>query len=710
MAAQNSRTKSNLVRYAPHVFLAIEVLLFYRAVLISQRRIIPWDLVDYNLPHVTYISTSLRHATLPLWDPNTYCGFPFFANIQAQLFYVPTIFAVVASGFATGRALVQAMEWQFAAHIYFAGLGAYWLLRRLGTGRAAATLGGTVFQLGSFFVSVSALGPADGGAWLPFAWLAVVALREELRLRWAALLALSFAMAILAGFPAITMVVFGFTLLLAISFVVIERRSLKLIAAVLISMAWGVALASVQLFPTIQLMMQGETLGRGSFPPSGSPLISLVTMVAPNHYHELSMDSGYHLSANPAFVYLYCGIPGLILALAAMLFRRTRLVAVFTFITLASLVWMLGSSTPIGTALWNILPALIKAPIYLEFTKLSFVLGLAVLAGLGLEISPLRRWRLARIALVVVAAADLILVASNRKLDMDRVSEHAINSPAEFEGSTQTVTEIRKLVNETNPPARIEAVEDSDRWPFIGLSARIPTATGDDPLALSRLLAVRRLFAEGPWWVRRLLAVKIDSPIASLLNLRYFVSWRPGGPEPVRKAGFQQVLAVSAHQVYENPKALPRFFLVPQIHAADKLADAIAFMASPDFDPRRAATVEGAPKILDQVSVVPPLDAVKVKYYGERRLLLEVESRSNDFLVTSEVLYPGWKAYVDGHPQKMYMTNGAFRGLFVAPGRHEIEMRFQPEILWYSMALAALAWSVLILAAFQRRFAERRLL
>src|SRR2546428_1302300 len=41
-----------------------------------------------------------------------------FANIQTQLFYAPTILAIVASGFATGRALLQAMEWQIAAHVY----------------------------------------------------------------------------------------------------------------------------------------------------------------------------------------------------------------------------------------------------------------------------------------------------------------------------------------------------------------------------------------------------------------------------------------------------------------------------------------------------------------------------------------------------------------------------------------------------------------
>jgi hypothetical protein len=704
MKTTRDAADSAFFRYLPYAVLLTEVLLFYRKALFTATHLMPWDLPSYNLPQATYISISLRSGTFPIWDPYTYCGFPFFANIPNQLFYPPTLLTIALSGLATGRPLLRALEWQIAAHVFLAGVGAYWLSRRLGIGRGPATLAATVFQLGPYFASMSALGPSNAGAWLPFACLCVVALRETFRWRWVALLAACFAMAILAGFPAVTAIVLVGTLLLAIGFVLIERRSVKLVAAVLVAGAWSVLLAAVQVLPTLQLIGQSSASGRGSWTLAGSPLVSLVTLLAPNHFGELDMSSTYHLSTNQAFVYLYCGVPGLLLALATVAFIRTRLVAVFTGFTVASLLWMLGSSTPVGSAIWAILPGSVKAPLYVEFTKVSMVLGVAVLAGLGAD--RLQRWRYAVAMLVVVTAADLILVGSGRKLNTGLFAEYAITTPQEFEGAKETIPEVRKLVDQTVPPSRIEAVEDSGNWLTIGLVAQIPTAHGDEALALSRVLAVRRIFCEGPEWLRHCQASKLDSPVFDFLNIRYIVSWQPGGPEAVRKAGLQRVLDVAAHQVYENPKVLPRFFLTSHVQITRDFQESLAAMASPQFDPRRTAVVEGLTGWTD-AGAETPADAVKVRSYGQRNVELEVNSPADAFLVTSETYYPGWGAYVDGRERKLWITNGAFRGLPVPAGRHTIEMRFQPQILWLSLMLSAAAWCALLFTVVQGVFDKR---
>jgi len=60
--------------------------------------------------------------------------------------------------------------------------------------------------------------------------------------------------------------------------------------------------------------------------------------------------------------------------------------------------------------------------------------------------------------------------------------------------------------------------------------------------------------------------------------------------------------------------------------------------------------------------------------------------------VTSETHYPGWRAYVDGRPQPIYYTNVAFRGFPVPAGRHQILMRFEAPLFWWSLAASALGW------------------
>jgi uncharacterized membrane protein YfhO len=86
-----------------------------------------------------------------------------------------------------------------------------------------------------------------------------------------------------------------------------------------------------------------------------------------------------------------------------------------------------------------------------------------------------------------------------------------------------------------------------------------------------------------------------------------------------------------------------------------------------------------------------------VLHYAPREVVLETAAAHPAFLVTSEPYYPGWRAYVDGREQPLYITNTAFRGMALPAGAHHIEMRFNPPILWRgaivsAVALALLAW------------------
>jgi uncharacterized membrane protein YfhO len=50
-------------------------------------------------------------------------------------------------------------------------------------------------------------------------------------------------------------------------------------------------------------------------------------------------------------------------------------------------------------------------------------------------------------------------------------------------------------------------------------------------------------------------------------------------------------------------------------------------------------------------------------------------------MVTSEPMYPGWEATVNGKPVPLRMTNGAFRGLALPSGTNEIVMEYHPPYL-----------------------------
>ena len=116
----------------PYAALLIEILLCYRKVLFRPAKYaIPWDLRFYHLPLAEFMAKSFREGHLPLWDPFTYCGWPIYAELTTQVFYPPTILAVL-SNLMGGHNLLHFLERQLIMHVFLAGVFAYLLLRRLG--------------------------------------------------------------------------------------------------------------------------------------------------------------------------------------------------------------------------------------------------------------------------------------------------------------------------------------------------------------------------------------------------------------------------------------------------------------------------------------------------------------------------------------------------------------------------------------------------
>src|SRR5260370_6334607 len=106
-----------------------------------------WDFCYFPYPLGAFIADALRAGPLPLWDPYTYCGPPLFADPQAQLFYPPTLAAILVSNLLGGGHLLYVVEWQLALHVFLAWALTYVLLTRLNLTRAAPLCCAVVFAL-----------------------------------------------------------------------------------------------------------------------------------------------------------------------------------------------------------------------------------------------------------------------------------------------------------------------------------------------------------------------------------------------------------------------------------------------------------------------------------------------------------------------------------------------------------------------------------
>ena len=690
----------------PLLVLLAEVLAFFRHILFYGHYAIPWDFRYYHLSQAWFIARSFARGELPLWDPYTYCGMPFYANLTAQLFYPPTLAAILASNWTGAEHLLYWLELQMAAHVFLAGAFTYWLLRRLEVARAAAVAGATICQLGAYTASQAEhLGAVDAAAWLPLAWLCVFALGERFRWRWLAGLACALAMSLLAGFPAASAVVFISCFLLAAILALLRRASPPVMLYTAGAAAWAVLLAAIQVFPTLQLSRLSVAQYRSQYLKTGGgmPLQALVSLVLPNHYGIFQFDGGtWKHPWEVTFLYTYCGIPALLFAALAVVYRKNRYATTVACLTVCAALWMLGDSTPVGKTIFVALPDVLKNSLYAEFALCAFSLGMALLAGMGAHdvLNGRRRWIQAAMAAVIIAlvAADLIAVGSGRPFNtVDERSDAAIGYD-HYASVPRIPAEIRRLTNRNVPPWRVDAMEGYPDMITHGPLFEYPSANGNDPFALVRLMQVRLSFCRGTLWGRYYEIADPDSPVLKLMNVRYVIA----SHALAKPGGLNKVLELPATHIYENPGVLPRFYLVSRVRRAANMDEALNLLRSRDFDARAEAVVEG-PSLAQAVpaaihSATAPAGSVRVLEYGARQFALETDAEAPAFLVTSETAYPGWRAWVDGQERALLTTNVAFRGLPVPAGKHVVKMRFDPEILWRS-AWVTLAASIALALA-----------
>jgi uncharacterized membrane protein YfhO len=95
----------------------------------------------------------------------------------------------------------------------------------------------------------------------------------------------------------------------------------------------------------------------------------------------------------------------------------------------------------------------------------------------------------------------------------------------------------------------------------------------------------------------------------------------------------------------------------------------------------------------------PSADRVSITEYGADSMELESTTGAPGLLVLGEVYYPAWKAYVDGEPAPVYLTDHLLRSVPIPAGEHTVELRYESWTLWAGMAISLVTLTVLVALA-----------
>jgi hypothetical protein len=355
----------------------------------SLTRAAPSHNPDCNLsyyPRRAILHQAWREGTIPLWNPYSFCGTPFLADVQAGVLYpVNWLLLPFAPGTQLGLFLFLQTAW--------GGLGLYLLLRRMRLGAGIAFGAGCAFALNGFFVKhfgqPTFLASASWTPWI--LWLGLELLRRP-DLRRAGVLGLALALLFLAGQPQIALHA-GYALVLVLLVAAWSERSEagapalrpgRVLATLCVAGVLAALLAGAQLLPTAELAARSSravlsygTVLSGAFHP-----VDAARFVCPELFGTpLTGDEWSGLFPRGDGFYMrnqlnsvFAGTPIFLLALWGMTSARTRRrAAPFTALFVVSVLLAFGS--PLARLAYEVLPGF-------KFARIDRLGQLVVLAQL----------------------------------------------------------------------------------------------------------------------------------------------------------------------------------------------------------------------------------------------------------------------------------------------------------------------------------------
>lgn len=197
-------------------------------------------------------------------------------------------------------------------------------------------------------------------------------------------------------------------------------------------------------------------------------------------------------------------------------------------------------------------------------------------------------------------------------------------------------------------------------------------------VAIKRLSYFRRIF-ENPEPMYNI--IDPASPLIDFYNVKYLYS-----NIDLRNYSKKYEAVNGYSKWYINKNAFPRAFCVLS-YTVIKEEDRI-LAALDQIDLKKYVILEEIPKHIVADSDTQ-LDATsKIIKYSNNEIDILVDSKSPTFVVLSDLWYPGWVAFIDDRPVKIYRADYAFRAVYSPVGQHKIKFAFRPFSLRLGMLVS----------------------
>jgi hypothetical protein len=723
------------------LLIAITLLVVFWRVIFGADVFFYRDAGAFGYPMDFYESQSLAHGQLPLWNPYDHCGVPFLAQWGR---WYPVSFLSLILPVAWFASLTM------VAHLFWGGMGMYWLCRRWQVGVYGATFAGVAYIFNG--ATLSCLNWSHYIAslsWLPWVIGCVIAAWKTGG-RWIPLAALASAMQVLTASPELTVPTWLFLGALwlsgifarEINFFVSARR-----LCAVVGLAGGITM--VQMLPFFDLLRHSQRTAATGEMPWSVPSWGLANLLVPLFHCFTSPQGTWFQEGQEFMASYYLGAGVLLLGIAGAIWNRSRRNAVLAAAAVFCWIMAMGPHSIIFNGFRHIFPWISVARYPAKFAILPAFL-VPILAGCAIErIASGERREQTRRTLVIMGIAALLCMAGilwagkAHPFEYDRWNTTALHAVGVAALMIAMIGCVLLVPVVKSPRVRItlqlaclaalpiDALTHSPNIaptaPASILAPGMWEAKGNPPVPLTEGRVMIHPEAEQKLIYSHVENLQVDflvKRVGQWYNLNLLdgvpkltgaIILRPASFDVLEQylyntdgahygQGLLDFLSVAWISSPDNPADWhPRTNSLPLMTggqrpifvAEDKLLSAIT---SDEFNPGTEVYFSESARALVSVSNQNQCVIQDVRFTSGK-MEAAVQCAAPSIIVLSESYYHCWHAFVDDKPVELLRANLAFQALQTPAGTHRIKIVYRdPNLLLggilsaSSLAVCAVIW------------------
>lgn len=713
-------------------YLAVFTTFFFHKILFGSAFL--WeDFLEQEIPYRAFAANCLQHGTFPLWNPYTFCGMPFFAELQTAVLYPTNL--LLTWLISAGSLGTWWIEFFIIGHFWIAAFGMFLLCRReFFQGWYAALFAALAYGFSGMMVTHAIhQGMIFQFAWLPWVVLCMLRGTRVRDVRWFIGGGMLLGLSLLAGHPQITLYTFTALGIIAVAMLVNEwksgkntRRTASLAVSYGAMIAIAVGIFAVQYLPSVEL---ADRVVRSDvtyeFASEGSLQYSqLLTALVPKFFGSseavptklpfwLYQGHNYFLFWETCF---YCGIATLLLAYVGW-YRGKKMPLRGALIALAAfaLLYALGDN-------FVLFPALFQLPLFNKFRDPArimylFTFAAAIFAGRGVDMLSEQRAKLFPGSKTVwiwlgsgIAFGLLLLTIGGSMLDVPDQLASWVHADVwlfivAWSASVLIIWRLEQTAN-VQTALFLVLVLGADLFFFGGgindgvKDPKLSYNAHPEILAKLRTESAGELFRvkmrdggnmlmqrnQGP--VDKLFLIEGYSPL--VLQRHIPVMFSPQDQADMMNVKYEVAVDTARRSMYMRSRSdyMPRAFVVYQAIVLDD-SGVIRALLEP-FDIHTSVLLE-QPSIALPETNAHPVSTVRITSYDVNEIHLTAETSENGILVTGEIDYPGWTVTIDNEPATLLRANSCLRAVALPKGKHEVVFSFAPAPvksgMWISLSV-----------------------